>query len=70
MAPATYASKAATSTASKSSGSGLMANKKSKPVEIRRSNIQAAKALADAIRTSLGPKGMQGQDDLKEFFYR
>ena len=58
MAPATYASKAATSTASKSSCSGLMANKKSKPVEIRRSNIQAAKALADAIRTSLGPKGM------------
>ena len=56
MAPATYASKAATSTASKSSG--LMANKKSKPVESRRSNIQAAKALADAIRTSLGPKGI------------
>merc|ERR1711981_213840 len=56
MAPATYAAKAATSTASKSSG--LMAQKKSKPVEIRRSNIQAAKALADAIRTSLGPKGM------------
>jgi len=38
--------------------SGLMAQKKSKPVEIRRSNIQAAKALSDAIRTSLGPKGM------------
>lgn len=37
---------------------GLMATKKSKPVEIRRSNIQAAKALSDAIRTSLGPKGM------------
>ena len=26
--------------------------------EIRKSNIRAAKALADAIRTSLGPKGM------------
>lgn len=38
--------------------SGLMATKKSKPVEIRSSNIQAAKALSDAIRTSLGPKGM------------
>merc|ERR1711944_60074 len=38
--------------------SGLMAQKKSKPVEIRRSNIQAAKALSDAIRTSLGPRGM------------
>ena len=37
---------------------GLMATKKSKPVEIRSSNIQAAKALSDAIRTSLGPKGM------------
>merc|ERR1712123_70005 len=35
-----------------------MATKKSKPVEIRSSNIQAAKALSDAIRTSLGPKGM------------
>merc|ERR1711963_981723 len=42
----------------KSKSSGLMAQKKSKPVEIRRSNMQAAKALADAVRTSLGPKGM------------
>ncbi|XP_027842312.1 T-complex protein 1 subunit delta [Aphis gossypii] len=31
---------------------------KSKPAEIRKSNISAAKAVADAIRTSLGPKGM------------
>merc|ERR1712051_1168062 len=38
--------------------SGLMTQKKSKPTEIRKSNIQAAKALSDAIRTSLGPKGM------------
>jgi T-complex protein 1 subunit delta len=38
--------------------SGLMKNKNSKPAEIRSSNIQAAKALSDAIRTSLGPKGM------------
>jgi len=37
---------------------GLMATKKSKPVEIRSSNIQAAKALSDAIRTSLGPNCM------------
>lgn len=37
---------------------GLMKNKNSKPAEIRSSNIQAAKALSDAIRTSLGPKGM------------
>uniref|UniRef100_A0A1B6DNB6 T-complex protein 1 subunit delta n=1 Tax=Clastoptera arizonana TaxID=38151 RepID=A0A1B6DNB6_9HEMI len=31
---------------------------KSKPKDIRSSNIQAAKAIADAIRTSLGPRGM------------
>ncbi|CAO1619288.1 unnamed protein product [Parajaminaea phylloscopi] len=29
-----------------------------KPDEVRRSNLSAAKAVADAIRTSLGPKGM------------
>ena len=45
--------------ASKSgSGQGLMKSKNSKPEEIRSSNIQAAKALSDAIRTSLGPRGM------------
>ncbi|XP_048585680.1 T-complex protein 1 subunit delta [Nematostella vectensis] len=31
---------------------------KEKPQEIRMTNITAAKAVADAIRTSLGPKGM------------
>lgn len=31
---------------------------KSKPDDIRKSNITAAKAVADAIRTSLGPRGM------------
>jgi len=35
-----------------------MTSKNSKPEEIRKSNIQAAKALSDAIRTSLGPRGM------------
>ena len=35
-----------------------MKSKNSKPEEIRSSNIQAAKALSDAIRTSLGPRGM------------
>jgi len=35
-----------------------MSAKNSKPEEIRKSNIQAAKALSDAIRTSLGPRGM------------
>lgn len=31
---------------------------KEKPAQIRSSNITAAKAVADAIRTSLGPRGM------------
>uniref|UniRef100_A0A1B0CSP2 T-complex protein 1 subunit delta n=1 Tax=Lutzomyia longipalpis TaxID=7200 RepID=A0A1B0CSP2_LUTLO len=31
---------------------------KSKPADIRMSNINAAKAVSDAIRTSLGPRGM------------
>src|SRR3989442_467102 len=31
---------------------------KDKPTQIRASNMTAAKAVADAIRTSLGPKGM------------
>ncbi|XP_054004808.1 T-complex protein 1 subunit delta [Hylaeus anthracinus] len=31
---------------------------KSKPTDIRTSNINAAKAVSDAIRTSLGPRGM------------
>jgi len=31
---------------------------KEKPIEVRNSNIIAAKSVADAIRTSLGPKGM------------
>lgn len=33
-------------------------NDKEKPTQIRFSNITAAKAVADAIRTSLGPRGM------------
>ncbi|GME93906.1 unnamed protein product [[Candida] boidinii] len=31
---------------------------KEKPQEVRKANIIAARAVADAIRTSLGPKGM------------
>lgn len=31
---------------------------KEKPAEVRRNNITAACAVSDAIRTSLGPKGM------------
>jgi len=33
-------------------------NDKEKPTHIRMSNIEAAKAVADSVRTSLGPKGM------------
>lgn len=29
-----------------------------KPLEVRETNIEAAKAVADAVRTSLGPRGM------------
>merc|ERR1719193_2101054 len=49
---------AAASKGGQGKGGGLMNAKNSKPAEIRKSNIRAAKALADAIRTSLGPKGM------------
>ncbi|KAG8933281.1 T-complex protein 1 subunit delta [Tulasnella sp. 419] len=33
-------------------------NDKGKPMEVRLSNMTAAKAIGDAVRTSLGPKGM------------
>ena len=33
-------------------------NRSEKTKDIRRTNIQAAKAIADAVRTSLGPRGM------------
>ncbi|XBW35959.1 hypothetical protein QEN19_001532 [Hanseniaspora menglaensis] len=41
-----------------SSGSNATFQTRSKPQEIRRANIIAARSVADAIRTSLGPKGM------------
>lgn len=37
---------------------GLAYKDKSKPTDIRSSNMNAAKAVSDAIRTSLGPRGM------------
>ncbi|KAJ2452237.1 T-complex protein 1 subunit delta, partial [Coemansia sp. RSA 2337] len=57
---------AATATASSAKASGPSAprnrndtfNQKDKPAQVRLSNITAAKAVADAIRTSLGPRGM------------
>ncbi len=39
-------------------GSNATFKDKEKPQEVRTSNILAARAVADAIRTSLGPKGM------------
>ncbi|XP_074037655.1 chaperonin containing TCP1 subunit 4 [Leptinotarsa decemlineata] len=39
-------------------GRTLAYKDKSKPADVRTSNINAAKAVCDAIRTSLGPRGM------------
>ncbi|KAK8095477.1 T-complex protein 1 subunit delta [Apiospora kogelbergensis] len=43
-------------------GSGAHSNTtfrdKEKPIAVRSANIVAARAVADAIRTSLGPRGM------------
>ncbi|ORZ35696.1 T-complex protein 1 subunit delta [Catenaria anguillulae PL171] len=53
------AASAPAASSSSSSGGGMSAFKdKTKPEEVRRSNIIAAKAVADAVRTSLGPRGM------------
>ena len=51
------------STAISSAASGVARQQRAfktqdKPDEVRRSNMNAAKAVADAVRTSLGPKGM------------
>lgn len=48
------------SAVSKAPSSGLNSTfkDKEKPDEVRRSNIMAGKSVADAIRTSLGPRGM------------
>ncbi|KAK9455654.1 chaperonin Cpn60/TCP-1 family [Dipodascopsis uninucleata] len=43
---------------SAATGSNAAFKDKEKPQEIRKMNIVAARAVADAIRTSLGPKGM------------
>ncbi|KAF8921137.1 T-complex protein 1 [Mucidula mucida] len=42
----------------KLSGSNAAFNDKGKPMELRLSNMVAAKAISDAVRTSLGPRGM------------
>merc|ERR1719369_2557979 len=52
----TVAQAPATSNTSQAAGSAY--KDREKPVHIRASNITAAKGVADAVRTSLGPKGM------------
>ncbi|KAI5815458.1 chaperonin Cpn60/TCP-1 family [Pyronema omphalodes] len=44
--------------ATASTGSMGNSNLKEKPMAVRQANIMAARAVADAIRTSLGPRGM------------
>ncbi|TMS35180.1 hypothetical protein L596_002633 [Steinernema carpocapsae] len=55
MVPST---KAAGAPAAKIAANGKQFKDKDKPESVRNSNIVAAKAVADAIRTSLGPRGM------------
>ena len=52
------AAKPAAKAPAKSGGKRGVFQDKEKPAHIRLSNIEAAKAVADAVRTSLGPKGM------------
>ncbi|KAI0306357.1 t-complex protein 1 [Multifurca ochricompacta] len=40
------------------SGANKSFNDRGKPMEVRLSNLIAAKAISDAVRTSLGPRGM------------
>ncbi|KAF5315860.1 hypothetical protein D9611_004782 [Ephemerocybe angulata] len=54
------ASKSTPSTSSRPNFTGVNAafKDKGKPMELRLSNMVAAKAISDAVRTSLGPRGM------------
>lgn len=53
------ASKAApVATQASRGGPNAAFNDKGKPMEVRMSNMVAAKAISDAVRTSLGPRGM------------
>ena len=57
--PATFASVAKAGGAPSGNNKNMGAFKdRTKPEHVRDSNIVAAKAVADAVRTSLGPKGM------------
>uniref|UniRef100_G3UYW5 Chaperonin containing TCP1 subunit 4 n=1 Tax=Mus musculus TaxID=10090 RepID=G3UYW5_MOUSE len=56
--PENVASRSGAPTAGPGSRGKSAYQDRDKPAQIRFSNISAAKAVADAIRTSLGPKGM------------
>ena len=43
---------------SKSHQKGEMKNQSEKGRDVRSTNISAAKAISDVVRTSLGPRGM------------
>jgi T-complex protein 1 subunit delta len=60
MSVGTTAAPVAKSTPLQSAGDNKGSNfkDKDKPASVRSSNIIAAKAVADAVRTSLGPRGM------------
>ncbi|EMD38300.1 hypothetical protein CERSUDRAFT_113467 [Gelatoporia subvermispora B] len=55
---ASVAAPASSAAAPLLSGSNKAFNDKGKPMEVRLSNMVAAKAISDAVRTSLGPRGM------------
>lgn len=50
--------KQSTPASTKNEKGSLKTGETEKEKDVRRSNIIAAKAVADAVRTSLGPKGM------------
>ena len=58
MAPATVSTASAAAPKGRSQGMGPKFTDKEKPASVRTSNICAAKSVADAVRTSLGPRGM------------
>ncbi|KAK4058816.1 T-complex protein 1 subunit delta [Microbotryomycetes sp. JL221] len=57
-APAAPAAAPAASTSGSSGPNKRSFQNTEKPMEVRLSNMTAAKAVADAVRTSLGPRGM------------
>src|SRR4051812_21743415 len=58
MVTSVMTSTSASIASSKPISSSSSFNPKEKPVQVRISNIAAAKAVADVVKTSLGPRGM------------